>query len=87
MPLMRADGLIHIDQDWNIVFPMKDKRSRDPVSCQISTRSVRDLYGAALGDEFTVFGRYRAAIEASASADYDAHGGPPRRRRDRVRRF
>lgn len=71
MPLKRADALVHIDPDWNIVFPMRDEPLWKQVQCSISARSVRDAYDASLGEEFEAFSRHRSAIEAAVSVAYD----------------
>lgn len=75
MPLKRAEALVHIDQDFNIVFPMQDKTSKKLVSCVIPMQSMGDVYGAPPGEEIVTFGRFRSAIEAVASAEYDRRQG------------
>lgn len=71
MPLKRAEALVHLDPDFNIVFPMRDKTSNKLVECCISLQSLSEVYGAPPGEEIVTFGANRAAIEAAASAEYD----------------
>lgn len=76
MPLVRANNEILVDAENGISFRLFDGERQTSVLCRISREALdeRASFDGQKGEWADVWRKYREAIEALASAKFDAEG-------------